>query len=208
MWTGGAGHTERDAAIRATFQEPFTDEVIDAWLRSDFAVPERALSLLMAPQARLLPQNVVDGALDGGFNCGTELLTASSSGFARALLALDFQKASTEILRWCMVAQNGKKVPNQGLLNRRRAEAALILSPDAPQPSTGGYLPVCAAAICNPDDLHELEQEQLAAFIEASRDEDYGARDWQHDGSDPLDDRDTRDTDPAPPFPFDPSKIT
>lgn len=171
VWTGGVGHVERDPGIRALYPPPFSRPLIDSWLHSDLGKAERAICALLTE----FGQHEMDALGSACFNLGTGLL-APANTITRRLLAGDLPGAGDALLEWCHYRDaSGVVRANQGLLNRRRAERALLLTPDQPvlyQPDTTGY-ETCSAGFClDPD---ELRAQGEALWL--SDREDYGARD-------------------------------
>lgn len=151
VWTGGYGHTCPDASMRLLYPAPFGQGLMDSWLASDMGKCERALLALRLS----LGQHSFDAICDAAFNCGTGLL-APANTITKRLLARDMPGAGDALLEWCHVRIDGKVLVNQGLLNRRKAERALLLTPDAPHlylPDVTGYEVCSGDAICNPDEL-------------------------------------------------------
>lgn len=92
-------------------------------LRKDVAKCERALNDPGIVKVKLT-QNQFDAMCSWLFNCGTGALTRSST--LTKLNAGDVQGAAEALLLW---SKAGGK-PNQGLLNRRKDEKRVFLTPD------------------------------------------------------------------------------
>lgn len=170
VWTGGYGHTQPDPAIRQLYPVPFSQALMDSWLASDFGKCERALLGLRLG----LGQHAFDALADALINCGTGMVGPGNTITTR-LVARDMAGAGEALLEWCHVRINGVAVVNQGLLNRRKAERALLLTPDAPHlylPDVTGYEVCTAEGICDPD---ELRRQGEALWVIGER-PDYGHR--------------------------------
>lgn len=158
--TGGYGHV-RLATDHPGPGEPFTEDVMTAWLTSDMAKAVRAVNGL-GIDAYELGQHRGDALADACFNCGVGLLSPGNT-ITKRLLARDWTGAADALLEWCHARINGVVQVNQGLLSRRKAERALFLSPDAPLPDVSGYSVCTAGAICNPDEIREIMAEIASA---------------------------------------------
>lgn len=147
--TGGCGHV-RLQGDRPGPSEPFSADAIDRWLNGDMAKCEDALGALELP----FTQVEVDAWCDAMFNCGTGLL-GPTTGCGKALRAGDRQQAADLLLEWCHARVKGVVQVNQGLLNRRKAERAMLLAiPHTPV--IAGYQACGSASICDPDTIREL----------------------------------------------------
>ena len=72
-----------------------------------------------------LTQTQFDVLVSWTFNCGIGSL--KSSTLLKKLNKKEYNEVANELLKWANVTISGKKVPSQGLLNRRIAEAQLWL---------------------------------------------------------------------------------
>jgi len=75
-----------------------------------------------------LSQNQLKALADLEYNMGESKFTGST--LVRKLNAGDYEGAAAQFARWNKVLQDGHHVVNQGLVNRRAAEAQLFRSPD------------------------------------------------------------------------------
>lgn len=118
--TAGVGHVVLPGE---DFSDGLTNEEAMELLRKDVGKCERALNdskVVKVP----LTQNQFDSMCSWLFNVGTGALTRSST--LTKLNAGDIPGAAEALLLW---SKAGGK-PNQGLLNRRKAEKAVFLTPD------------------------------------------------------------------------------
>lgn len=161
--TGGCGHVRLDAD-RPGPAEPFTDEVIDAWLARDLGKCEAAIDELSLSLPEPLDQHEIDALADLLFNCG---IGALMGNIGKAIRAGNRQAAGDYFLAWCHAPAG---TVNAGLLARRKAERALFLDPAAPQPAAThepGLRPVA------PSD-EEVAAQGAAMWV--GDQPDYGAR--------------------------------
>lgn len=118
-FTLGYGHTGPDIHEGMTC----TQEQADAWLQSDLNAAARAVLLNVKVP---LTQNQLDALSDFVFNVGAWNFAKSS--LLRFLNAGYTTDAANQFQRWSLA--DGKVM--LGLVKRRKAEAALFLTPDAP----------------------------------------------------------------------------
>lgn len=122
VWTGGVGHTEPDAAVRASFPAPFSRDVVLGWLAHDMMKCDRHADAFEAahPGFAFTPEER-DAYDDAMFNCGIGLLDGA---IGKNLAAGNRQAAADALMAWCHAPAG---VVSQVLLARRHAERELIL---------------------------------------------------------------------------------
>jgi lysozyme len=138
-WEGTVLHIYKDQVGLATigvghlikpgedFSKGLTLEQAMELLRTDVAKCENAINdqLINNPQLKVdISQNMFDSLSSWLFNCGTGALKQSST--YKKLLIGDVVGAADGLLLWCKAGG----VTNQGLLNRRRDERKVFLTPD------------------------------------------------------------------------------
>ena len=74
-----------------------------------------------------LNQNQFDALVSWGFNVGAGVYTTAS--LMTELNKSNFDAVPVKLLEWCKATINGKSTTVPGLLNRRKAEAALFQKP-------------------------------------------------------------------------------
>lgn len=112
VWTQGYGHTRGVTQ----FSEPVDEAQATEWLREDVETAERSVRrLIVSP----LSQGQFDALVSFTFNLGGGALQRST--LRRKVNAGEHDAVPAELMKWCRA---GGKVM-KGLLNRRRAEAAL-----------------------------------------------------------------------------------
>ena len=119
VWTCGYGHTAGVAADTTC-----TQAVAEQWLRADVATAEREVARLCAPQGTvILRQCQYDALVSIIFNIGTGAFRQSR--LRRLILTdPDMAEIAAEWTKWCHITVGGRKQVSDGLLARRRAEAA------------------------------------------------------------------------------------
>jgi len=132
LWTIGVGHVlypdqakipmdQRGAySLRPEDDRVFSAEEVNAILRSDLTRFERGVAQF-CPVA--LTQGQFDALVSFSFNVG--LGTLQRSTLRQKVLRNNMEEAAEELLKYCMA---GGKVL-KGLLNRRKDERALFISP-------------------------------------------------------------------------------
>lgn len=116
-WTIGYGHTGSDVIQNATITEQQANDL----LIHDIKPIENVLNLGIN---RTLDQNQFDALVSFIFNCGMGAFNASTLK-QKILKNPKDVTIHAEFLKWKYGTRNGVKVVMQGLLNRRREEAAL-----------------------------------------------------------------------------------
>ena len=122
--TCGCGHTGRASPPTPKMGETFTQAQAEAFLSAALKPFEAAVNAA-DPKGRL-SQNGYDAAVSLAFNIGTSAYAKST--VARCIANNDLAGAADAFLMW---DKAGGKVMT-GLANRRKAERAQFLTPDAP----------------------------------------------------------------------------
>lgn len=117
VWTIGYGHTD---GVKEG--DTCTNEQAEQWLDEDIRVAELAIDTRVTVT---LNQNQYDALVSFTFNVGTEAFETST--LLKLLNAGDTMGAGIQFLVW--TRQAGKVL--QGLLNRRKKEQSLFLTPMA-----------------------------------------------------------------------------
>lgn len=120
--TVGYGHVVHPGE---DFAVPLTREHAEAILMKDESYAEAAIE---AAITAALTQNEYDALVSFTFNCGSGALVGST--LRKLLNAGDYDGAAEQFPLWCHVMVDGVKTVSAGLLARRKAEAALFLTPD------------------------------------------------------------------------------
>lgn len=126
--TWGFGHARKGGEPLPS--HPLTKPEGFALLLSDMTEHVKPIDVLLALED--LTFNQFNMIADWLFNCGPGAL--KGSGVLAAILRGDMSAVPAELAKWCRVTQNGQKVQNQGLLNRRHAEGLIFLKADAVVP--------------------------------------------------------------------------
>ena len=117
--TIGVGHVVRPGE---SFPDGITHDQAMALLEQDVGTAESAIDAHVTEQ---LTQNAFDACVSFTFNLGTGAFTGST--LLRLINQGDMQGAAAEFPKWCHAPAG---VVNQGILSRRKREAALFLTPD------------------------------------------------------------------------------
>jgi lysozyme len=128
--TIGVGHviTQADRDQRGWGEgTTITHDEAMALLAQDVGTAETAVNQLVSAP---LSQHAFDALVDFCFNDGTGAL--AKSALLHLLNAGDTAGAAAEFPKWCHAVEGGKLVEDDGLLARRKAEAAMFLTPDTP----------------------------------------------------------------------------
>ncbi len=136
VWTVGRGHTGPDV----TPYMVITQEHEDALFDSDISTASRAVEFYVKVA---LNDNQFAALVSLVFNIGASAFGAST--LVRLLNGGDYSAVPTQILRWDKISVGGQFVSSPGLARRRRAEAALWLSPcenELPLPPPVSVTPV------------------------------------------------------------------
>lgn len=132
--TIGVGHRLRPGE---SFPNGITHEQALEILSKDVATAEAGVN---ADVKVPLSQNQFDATVSFTFNDGCGALAKST--LLQLLNEGNYAGAAAHFTDWDHISQGGKLVVSEALLNRRRAEAALFLTPDAPAAPVADGFPV------------------------------------------------------------------
>lgn len=125
VWTIGVGHTSAAGEPKVVAGMTITATQSDEILSKDLAdVEKQVLRVVKVP----LTQNQFDMLVSFTFNVGGGALAGST--LLKKLNSKDYKGAADQFLSWNKGTIGGKKVPIQGLSNRRAAERKVFLTAD------------------------------------------------------------------------------